>query len=91
MRRPEPCDICGAGLVRADGAVGTLRCAECHDGQLKQVAVECAKRGWRPSRISQRGREVVRVMSPLGAVHLVDMDDLAFLLVDVDRELADAA
>lgn len=87
----EPCDQCGAGLTRPDGAVGTLRCAGCHKQQLSKVAAECRKRRWRSQKTVVGGRQVVRAVSPLGVVNLVDMDDLQFLLADIEQEVGNAA
>lgn len=91
MGRPERCDICGKGLERPDGAVGVLRCGSCHADQLHQVEVACYRRGWAFRRMTKAGRVFVKVNTPVGSVQLVDMDDLRFLLADVDREGAASA
>lgn len=88
---PEPCDICAKGLERTPGAIGTLRCRGCHDDQLKQVVAACADYGWPGRRVKHMGREVARVESPVGRVHLTDMTDLDFLLADVGRVFERAA
>lgn len=89
--RAEPCDICAKGVERPNGAVGTMRCKACHEQQLADVQTACAANHWPHSRVVKRGREVVKVTCPVGTVHLVDMDDLAFLLADVEGQLSRAS
>ena len=91
MRAGEPCDICGKGLERPAGAIGTLRCRGCHEDQLTAVIALCIEAGWHCERVTYRGRDVVRVDSPVGRVHLVDIADAEFLMVDVGRVFDRAA
>lgn len=91
MATAEPCDICAKGVERPEGAIGTMRCKRCHDGELRAVRAACKSRRWPHKRVTKRGREVIQVTCPIGVVHLTDTDDMAFLLADVEGALARAS